>query len=99
MTRFRDGGYASRKLWYSIGTSTGIMLAGVLAAVYPAFRPSLETVVGGLLGTLAVYSGANVGGKLASGKAASYVKELQAEDQASEDSEPDPKQPVEPLPE
>jgi hypothetical protein len=94
-----DGGYASRKLWYAIGTSVAILAAGALAAFFPTFRPSLETVVGGLIGTLAIYSGANVGGKLAVGKVASQYL-------TQSDPPPPPEAPskpsggkVEPLPE
>lgn len=78
-----DGGYASRKLWFSVGTSVGILAVGMVAAFLPAFRPSLEVVVGGLLGVLAIYSGANVGGKLAIGKAGKYLT-----DGSGEEAEP-----------
>lgn len=87
-----DGGYASRKLRLAIGTSAGIFCSGVLAAWFPAFRPSLEVVVGGLVGVLAIYSGANLGGKLVIGKAG-LVEGVDAE------PKPEPKPPVEPLPE
>jgi hypothetical protein len=70
--RDADGGYSSRKLWYAIGTSVAIVGVGLVAAFVPLFRSSLETVVGGLCGTLAIYAGANVTGKWAIGKAASY---------------------------
>lgn len=54
-----DGGWRSRKLWYSIGTSLGVFLSGAVAAHWPAFQPSLDTVVGGLIGVLALYLGSN----------------------------------------
>ncbi len=90
--RDADGGYASRKLWFAVGTSFAIVGIGVLAAFVSTFRPCLETVVGGVIGVYALYAGANVGGKLAIGKAGSYVANVEA-------SEPTPKPPVEPLPE
>lgn len=84
-----DGGFASRKLWYAVATSFMIVGLGCLAAFWPSFRPSLETVVGGVVGTLALYLGANVTGRLATGKAFSYTPIQEA-------SEPTPKPPVEP---
>lgn len=38
-----------------------VLISGLLAAFIPAFRPGLETVVGGELGALALYLGGNVG--------------------------------------
>lgn len=59
----KDGGYASRKLWYSVGTSIAIVVVGTFSGFWPPFRPGLETVVGGLLGVLALYLGGNVSNK------------------------------------
>jgi hypothetical protein len=101
--RDADGGYASRKLWYAIGTSVFIVSVGMLAAFVPLFRSSLETVVGGLVGTLAIYAGANVTGKLAIGKANSYsgmpYEGTYSEVDVRVSGRPDPRQPIEPLPE
>ncbi len=101
-----DGGYSSRKLWYAVGTSVGIVAMGLLAAWAPSFRSSLEVVVGGLCGTLAIYVGANVTGKWAIGKAASYNPygspygmPYEAEVDVRVAGRPDPRQPVEPIPE
>lgn len=59
-----DGGYRSRKLWYAVGTSASIVGVAVLAAwKLPSLGPLLDTVVGGLVATLAIYSGVNVANK------------------------------------
>jgi len=109
--RDADGGYSSRKLWYAVGTSIAIVAVGLVAAFVPLFRSSLETVVGGLCGTLAIYAGANVSGKLAIGKAASYGPPYgmpygndsygydRGEIDVRVSGRPDPRPPVEPIPE
>lgn len=58
----------NRKLWYSVFTSLCIMFAAVLSAIWPAFRPSLDVIVGGLIATLTVFTGANVTQKYVQGK-------------------------------
>lgn len=68
-----DGGYSSRKLWYAIGTSLLIFGAGLLSAFVPAFRSGLETIVGGLVGALAVYAGANVSSRWVTGKSMTTI--------------------------
>ena len=70
--RDADGGYASRKLWYAMGTSFLIFVGAILSGVWKLFGPHYETMISGLIGVLAVYMGGNVTGKLAVGKAASY---------------------------
>jgi hypothetical protein len=57
-------GYRSRKLWFAIGTSLGIFAAALLASKLPAIAPLYDTMVGGLIGVQALYSGANVGAKV-----------------------------------
>ena len=101
-----DGGYSSRKLWYAIGTSVAIVAVGLVAAWVPLFRSSLETVVGGLCGTLAIYAGANVTGKWAICKAASYGGLGDSPYPyggggygVNVNVRPDPRPPVEPIPE
>lgn len=64
----RDGGFWSRKLLYSIGTSVAIVGGGFLAAYVDGFRPIYETYIGGLMGVLALYLGVNVGNKFVVGK-------------------------------
>jgi hypothetical protein len=58
-----DGGIKSRKMWFAAGTSMLVLVGAVLAAKYPAFSANYEVFVGGQLGTLAIYSGSNVGAK------------------------------------
>ena len=53
----------SRKLWFAIGTSFLIIGCGFAAAYIPGFRPIFETTVGGLLGSLGLFSGSAVGAK------------------------------------
>jgi hypothetical protein len=70
MSILNDGGARSRKFLLSIGTSVGIILAGVLCAIVPGMLPLFDTIVGGLIGVLALYSGANLGAKHVLKKAA-----------------------------
>lgn len=60
--------YASRKLWYSVGTSLLIFSAGLVAAYVTGFRTTLESVIAGLLGALGIYTGSSVGAKYVAGK-------------------------------
>jgi len=64
----KDGGLASRKLWFSVGTSCAIFGCAVLAACWPVFGANLQTVVGGLLATLGVYCGVSVTNSWLTGK-------------------------------
>ena len=65
-----DGGYASRKFWFSVYTSALIFVSGALASTqtFKLLAPQLNVIVGGLLGALAIYCGANVGAKHVIGK-------------------------------
>ena len=60
-----DGGIRSRKMWMSVGCATTIFFGSLLAAYFPAFNANYEVFVGGQLGALAIYSGSNVGAKIA----------------------------------
>lgn len=82
-----DGGFASRKLWFAVGTSVLVFASGILAAYFPAFRPGLETVVGGELGALALYLGGNVGTKFALAKTG--IINLVAKAESAEDDAKD----------
>ena len=80
-----DGGFSSRKLWYAIGTSIAIIGVGVFSVFFPGLRPSVESVIGGLLGALAIYAGSNVSNKWVVGKNAItnlVEKAQQADDDA-----------------
>lgn len=81
-----DGGFASRKLLYSAGTSLGIILTAICAGHWPAIIPMYPTIVGGLLGALGVFAGANVAGKWAIGK---NINERDADD-VEKPAEPKP---------
>jgi len=61
----RDGGARSRKLAFSVVTSILVFAGALLAAKSDALAPLYQTMVGGLLGTLGLYCGANVGAKVA----------------------------------
>ena len=56
-----DKGYASRKLWMTILTMALIVGLAFLSALagFVALGPNLGTVIGGLIGCLALYLGAN----------------------------------------
>ena len=56
----RDGGYASRKFWFAVGTAVLIFLGGILSGVWQLFGPHYETMISGLCGVLGLYLGGNV---------------------------------------
>jgi hypothetical protein len=59
-----DGGWKSRKLTYAAGTSAAIVGLGVLAGgPLPGLAPILNTVVGGLIAVLSIYTGVNFAGQ------------------------------------
>lgn len=68
MHDFKDGGYKSRKLNYAIGTSAAIIGVVLIASKVPTLVPMVDAAIGGLMGTLALYIGANVGNKWTVGK-------------------------------
>ena len=63
-----DGGYSSRKLWYSIGTSGLIFIGAILSGKWSVFGPHYETMISGLIGVLALYLGGNVSNRFLMGK-------------------------------
>lgn len=80
----------SNKKWlFAVGTSALIFAGGFAAALEPTFAPIYPTMVGGLLGALAAFSGAEVSHSWLMGK---NVVALGA-------PEPGPQAPVEPEPE
>lgn len=92
-----DGGYSSRKLWYGIGTSIAILAGGVFYAFCAGFRPGYETMIAGLMGVLALYTGGNVAAKHVVGRQVAAAAQ-QAATQLSTKVDPGPRPPVEPLP-
>lgn len=71
----RDGGMASRKLWFAIGTSCGVFAGAVVCSVWPAMGANYQVMVGGMLGALAAYSGSNVAAKYVIAKSIPGSKE------------------------
>lgn len=64
-----DNNYRSRKLWFAIGTSMCIMAGGIVAALWPKFEPVYSgSIVSGLLGSLGLYLGGNLGHHFVSSK-------------------------------
>lgn len=55
----KDGGYKSRKLWLSVFAMCLIFAAACLASKSPAFQADFATLVGGIVGALGIYAGAN----------------------------------------
>lgn len=101
-----DGGFTSRKLWFGIGTSIAIVGGGVFYAFVDGFRNGYETYIMGLLGVLGLYVGGNVTHKFALAKHVANVATANIASQSSAltavktaASKPQPKPPVEPLPE
>ncbi len=67
----RDSGYASRKLWLSMFAMCLIFVGGVLAGTRlgAGLGANLPTVVGGIVGCLGIFAGANVAIKAQAAKA------------------------------
>lgn len=62
-----DGGATSRKLWLTVFAMILIVGTGVLAGltVFSGLATQLSVIVGGILGALGIYAGANVSTKFA----------------------------------
>lgn len=68
----RDSGYASRKFWLTIFAMCLIVGCGIIAGTHwgAGLGANLPTVVGGIVGSLGIFAGANVMVKAAAAKAA-----------------------------
>ncbi len=66
---WRDGGWRSRKLWFSVFAIFIVYLGLRLAAGNDTFKPLYETFVGGVVGISALFLAGNLGGKFVSTKA------------------------------
>jgi hypothetical protein len=63
-----EGSYGSRKFVFSIVTSALITVLGFISSKYPSLGAQLPNIIAGLLGVLAIYTGANVGHHFVNGK-------------------------------
>lgn len=61
----KDGGYASRKLLLTLLITAVVVGCWILTAKLLALAPTFETLLGGLLGILAIYCGVNVASRFA----------------------------------
>lgn len=68
-------GFASRKFWFCITTSSMIVLVGAVSGVLPAMGAQVATIVGGLVTVCAIFAGGNVASKWVNGKTAAAVAE------------------------
>lgn len=59
----KDGGFLSRKLILVFFALFLVFAGAVAAALWPLFAPNYETLVGGVIGLVAIYCGSNVGNK------------------------------------
>lgn len=62
-THSRDGGFKSRKFILTLVSLVLVSLGGLAACKWSVFQPMYSTFVGGILGALGIYFGANVGTK------------------------------------
>lgn len=81
-----DNGYASRKLWFSIGTSALIVIGAAVVGFLPSAAPVYPEMVMGLLGVLTVFVGGNLGAKFLTGK--TLVNSTGSEDPSGESQLP-----------
>lgn len=65
---WRDGGWKSRKLWFSVFAIAVMYLGMRVAAADALLRPLYETFVGGVMGVSGMFLIGNVGAKWVSGK-------------------------------
>lgn len=84
----KDGGLSSRKLWFAVSVCGLIFAGACLSTYFTGLKVNFDAMVGGLLGALGIYAGANVGVKYAYSKAG-------AGKLAPEPAEPEPEEPVE----
>lgn len=65
----KDGGFASRKLWFSVFAIAVITAGALYGSHHAAFSPLYDTMVGGVIGVVAAFLTGNVVGKWVTGKA------------------------------
>jgi hypothetical protein len=75
----KDGGMASRKFVFAVGTSALIFLGGMIAAHWVAFTTSYDAMISGLLGCLGLYLGGNVTSKFMMAKQMKAAADAPAE--------------------
>lgn len=68
-----DGGYSSRKMWMSIGTSFLMSLCWLATGKWPILGPTYDTLLGGLLTALGLFISGNVVSKHLISKAQANV--------------------------
>lgn len=85
----KDGGMASRKFVFAVGTSVFIFLGAVIAARWASFGPHFDTLISGLLGCLGLYLGGNVTSKFMMAKQMKVVGDTAGEDKGDEEPKKD----------
>lgn len=81
-----DGGMTSRKLWLTVFTMVIITALGLISglAAFTGLAANLPVVVGGVLGALGVFCGANVATKFASAGVLKGATETEPVEQGQE---------------
>jgi hypothetical protein len=99
-----DKGFASRKFWITVLAMVLILLSGFIAGYFPAFGAQLTAVIGGIVGCLGLYVGANVSTKFAAAgiKKAEHVADTKksvaaTKAEATKPQMPKPKKPEPPV--
>lgn len=93
----RDGGFASRKLWVTLASMLIITGLGLLSGL-PTFSllgPNLGVTIGGVLGALGLFCGANVAAKFNAASVAKEAGKTAAARKAAPAPKAEPKPPVE----
>lgn len=86
----------SRKLWYSVGTSCLVFLAGFLASFIDGMAPIYPELCGALIGVLALYITGNVTTRYVMGRVGSNLTNQDQEAPSQEEPPSDPKTPEQP---
>lgn len=88
----KDGGLGSRKLWFAVGVCALIFAGACLSTYFTGLRVNFDAMVGGLLGALGIYAGANVGVKWSLHKNLKGKPEPAPEPEAEPEVEDDPEE-------
>lgn len=70
---WRDGGWKSRKLWFSVFAVASLYFGMKVASTEATLRPLYESFVGGVVAISGMFLIGNVGAKWVSGKTATPV--------------------------
>jgi hypothetical protein len=69
----RDGGLASRKLWFCVGTALAMIATWFCTGFIHSLQPTFDTVIGGILAISGLYLTGNVASRWVAAKSQSGI--------------------------